>query len=84
MFKNTFEGKIVDVIKHTVQNQVVTKLPEDLNTLLSKNDGFVALPVFENWWLDFMSEEGGLQGGHRCWSRQHKRQPNGHGVGLRR
>ena len=60
MFKNTFEGKIVDVIKHTVQNQVVTKLPEDLNTLLSKNDGFVALPVFENWWLDFMSEEGGV------------------------
>ena len=60
MFKNTFEGKIVDVIKKTVKKEVVNKLPGDLNTLLSKNDGFVAIPGFENWWLDFMSEEGGV------------------------
>ena len=60
MFKNTFEGKIVDVIKKTVKKEVETKLPGDLNTLLSKNDGFVAIPGFENWWLDFMSEEGGV------------------------
>ena len=60
MFKNTFEGKIVDAIKGGLQKELVTALPADLNNMLAKNDGFVAIPGISNWWLDFMAAEAGV------------------------
>ena len=60
MFKNTFEGKIVDAIKGGLQKELTTTLPADLNKMIAQNDGFVAIPGMEKWWLDFMASEAGI------------------------
>jgi len=57
MFKATFEGKIVDAIKGIVEKELTQALPADLNKLIAKNDGFVMIPEFKDWWLDLYAEE---------------------------
>ena len=59
MFKNTFEGKIVDAIKGGLSKELEHVLPTDLNNLLAKDDGFVAIPGFSKLMLDFMASEAG-------------------------
>jgi hypothetical protein len=59
MFKNTFEGKIVDAIKGGLSKELEHALPTDLNNLLAKDDGFVAIPGFSKLMLDFMASEAG-------------------------
>ena len=60
MFKNTFEGKIVDAIKGGLSKELEVNLPADLNKLLAKDDGFVAIPGFSKLMLDFMASEAGV------------------------
>ena len=60
MFKNLFEGKIVDAIKGAVEKELVHALPTDLNKMIAKTDGLVKIPSFEHFWLDFMAQEAGI------------------------
>merc|ERR1719266_1197200 len=60
MFKNTFEGKIVDAIKGGVSKELEHAIPAELNKLLAQNDGFVSIPGAHKLWLDFMASEAGV------------------------
>ena len=59
MFKNTFEGKIVDVLKATVKKELTETLPNELNTLLAGTDGMAQLKPFMDWYFDFETMEAG-------------------------
>ena len=58
-FKFAFEGKIVDLIKSTVEKELTEALPADLNKMIAQTDGFVQIPHFSKWLLDFGTEEPG-------------------------